>query len=190
MPSSYMTSSVEGWMVSPRKSRRKSACFSSTTTSTPARASRKPEHHAGGAAAGDGAASCVIGLHRPPWLLDSSPVSALHPSAACGDGTGHWKRGASAVQRILGVPAIGDSAEARLEGHRRAAAGRPGSRRGRAAPSPPRPRRAADHAGDRAENAGLGTWRDRALGRRLGEQAAIRRARIAGGVASRRRGRW
>ena len=32
--------SVEGWMVSPRKSRRKSACFSSTTTSTPARASR------------------------------------------------------------------------------------------------------------------------------------------------------
>src|SRR5260370_25718925 len=37
-----MTSSVEGWMVSPRKSRRKSACFSSTMTSTPARASRKP----------------------------------------------------------------------------------------------------------------------------------------------------
>ena len=27
-----MTSSVEGWSVSPRKSRRKSACFSSTTT--------------------------------------------------------------------------------------------------------------------------------------------------------------
>jgi hypothetical protein len=32
--------SVDGWMVSPRKSRRKSACFSSTMTSTPARASR------------------------------------------------------------------------------------------------------------------------------------------------------
>src|SRR5271168_3917437 len=29
-------------MVSPRKSRKKSPCFSSTTTSTPARASRKP----------------------------------------------------------------------------------------------------------------------------------------------------
>src|SRR5215467_13178040 len=29
-------------MVSPRKSRKKSACFSSTITSTPARASRKP----------------------------------------------------------------------------------------------------------------------------------------------------
>ena len=28
--------------MSPRKSRRKSACFSSTTTSTPARAKRKP----------------------------------------------------------------------------------------------------------------------------------------------------
>src|SRR5580692_10948223 len=30
-------------MVSPRKSRRKSECFSSTTTSMPARASRKPQ---------------------------------------------------------------------------------------------------------------------------------------------------
>src|SRR4029079_13077413 len=33
---------VEGCTVSPRKSRRKSACFSSTTASTPARASRTP----------------------------------------------------------------------------------------------------------------------------------------------------
>src|SRR5574340_1265836 len=37
-----MTSSVEGWMVSPRKSRRKSACFSSTNTSTAARAKSRP----------------------------------------------------------------------------------------------------------------------------------------------------
>src|ERR1700741_3907 len=37
-----MISRVEGWIVSPRKSRRKSACFSSTTTDTPARASRNP----------------------------------------------------------------------------------------------------------------------------------------------------
>src|SRR4051794_33499826 len=37
-----MISSVEGWIVSPRKSRKKSACFSRTTTSTPARASRNP----------------------------------------------------------------------------------------------------------------------------------------------------
>src|SRR3990172_2676240 len=42
IPSSCITSSVEGWMVSPRKSRRKSACFSRTRTSTPARASRSP----------------------------------------------------------------------------------------------------------------------------------------------------
>src|SRR6185436_13268757 len=41
-PSSCITSSVEGWTVSPRKSRRKSACFSSTTTETPARARRTP----------------------------------------------------------------------------------------------------------------------------------------------------
>src|SRR5215472_16841642 len=37
-----MVSRVEGWTVSPRKSRKKSACFSRTSTSTPARASRKP----------------------------------------------------------------------------------------------------------------------------------------------------
>src|SRR5437867_7482577 len=41
-PSSCMTSSVEGWIVSPRKSRRKSACFSRTSTSTPARANSSP----------------------------------------------------------------------------------------------------------------------------------------------------
>src|SRR5690348_15818291 len=41
-PNSYINSRVEGWMVSPRKSRRKSACFSRTQTSTPARARRKP----------------------------------------------------------------------------------------------------------------------------------------------------
>ena len=33
---------VEGWIVSPRKSRRKSACLSSTTVLTPARANRNP----------------------------------------------------------------------------------------------------------------------------------------------------
>src|SRR5207249_3027572 len=41
-PSSCMTSSVEGWIVSPRKSRRKSACFSRTSTSTPVRANSSP----------------------------------------------------------------------------------------------------------------------------------------------------
>src|SRR5215469_12343365 len=37
-----MSSRVDGCTVSPRKSRRKSACFSRTTTRTPARARRKP----------------------------------------------------------------------------------------------------------------------------------------------------
>src|SRR6185437_2189247 len=41
-PSSDMSSSVEGCTVSPRKSRRKSACFSSIATRTPARANRSP----------------------------------------------------------------------------------------------------------------------------------------------------
>ena len=39
-PSSCRSSKVDGCTVSPRKSRRKSACFSSTTTDTPARARR------------------------------------------------------------------------------------------------------------------------------------------------------
>src|SRR5437899_12632857 len=37
-----MSSSVEGWIVSPRKSRRKSPCFSRTTVGTPARANSSP----------------------------------------------------------------------------------------------------------------------------------------------------
>src|SRR5579871_4415942 len=37
-----MISRVDGCTVSPRKSRRKSLCFSSTVTGMPARASRKP----------------------------------------------------------------------------------------------------------------------------------------------------
>src|SRR5918994_856601 len=42
IPSSARTRSVAGWIVSPRKSRRKSPCFSRTVTSTPARASSRP----------------------------------------------------------------------------------------------------------------------------------------------------
>src|SRR5919108_282031 len=42
MPSSSMTRIVEACTVSPRKSRRKSWCFSRTTTSMPARARSKP----------------------------------------------------------------------------------------------------------------------------------------------------
>ncbi len=41
-PSSCMIIRVEGCTVSPRKSRRKSACFSKTTVLTPARPSKKP----------------------------------------------------------------------------------------------------------------------------------------------------
>src|SRR4051812_15626224 len=41
-PSSCISSSVDGCTVSPRKSRRKSRCFSSTVTLRPARASSRP----------------------------------------------------------------------------------------------------------------------------------------------------
>ena len=49
-------------MVSPRKSRRKSACFSRTMTSTPCPGEQQAEHHAGGAAAGDAAADLNVTL--------------------------------------------------------------------------------------------------------------------------------
>jgi hypothetical protein len=41
--------------VSPRKSRKKSLCFSTTIVSTPARARSRPQHHSGGSAAHDAA---------------------------------------------------------------------------------------------------------------------------------------
>src|ERR1700704_1854369 len=41
-PNSSITCNVEGCTVSPRKSRKKSACFSSTSVSTPARPNRYP----------------------------------------------------------------------------------------------------------------------------------------------------
>src|SRR5262245_2002459 len=41
-PSSCITSSVDEWMVSPRKSRKKSACFSRTSTCKPVRANNSP----------------------------------------------------------------------------------------------------------------------------------------------------
>ena len=52
-PSSSIRLSVEAWMVSPRKSRRKSACFSSTVTDRPARQQEDGQHHAGRPAADD-----------------------------------------------------------------------------------------------------------------------------------------
>src|SRR5204863_10217113 len=61
-PSSTRIASVEGWIVSPRKSRRKSLCFSRTTTGTPARARRNPARApAGPQPATQQATECAIG---------------------------------------------------------------------------------------------------------------------------------
>ncbi len=49
------TSIVEGWMVSPRKSRRKSPCFSSTVTSDAGAGQQMPQHHSRRPAADDAA---------------------------------------------------------------------------------------------------------------------------------------
>ena len=49
-------------MVSPRKSRKKSLCFSRTVTSWPSRGEEIAEHHAGGASAYDAAGGFGCGL--------------------------------------------------------------------------------------------------------------------------------
>jgi hypothetical protein len=65
-----------GGIVSPRKSRRKSACFSRTTTATPIRASRKPS---------------IIPAGPPPAMQQivfsawGLPWSSFMPSSLCGD---------------------------------------------------------------------------------------------------------
>ena len=77
-PSSYMISRVEGWTVSPRKSRRKSACFSRTRTEIPALSEQKAEHHTGGAAAGDAAANRNLGIHHDLSRLPYPAPGASH----------------------------------------------------------------------------------------------------------------
>ena len=55
MPSSYMISSVEGWMVSPRKSRREIGVLLQHHDIDAGAGQQEAQHHAGRAAAGDGA---------------------------------------------------------------------------------------------------------------------------------------
>ena len=56
-----MSCIVDGWTVSPRKSRKKSACFSMTTTSMPARASKKPS---------------IIPAGPPPAIAQRVPIGS------------------------------------------------------------------------------------------------------------------
>jgi hypothetical protein len=70
-PSSAITSSVEGCTVSPRKSRRKSRCFSSTRVAMPARASRNPTI----TPAGPPPAT----QHRTRFTCPADSVSTLRP---------------------------------------------------------------------------------------------------------------
>src|SRR3712207_4756761 len=82
-PSSSSSCSVEGCTVSPRKSRRKSACFSSTVTSTPARASSRPSTMPAGPppTTRQGVRSSLAGLPRrwPPCRPIPPPRRARAP---------------------------------------------------------------------------------------------------------------
>src|SRR5271166_6082284 len=63
-----MSSKVDGWIVSPRKSRKKSACFSSTTTRTPARASRNPSIIPAGPPPAMQHCVLIVASAMPTWL--------------------------------------------------------------------------------------------------------------------------
>ena len=93
-PSWSRISIVEGWTVSPRKSRKKSACFSRTRTLTPARAKRKP---------------AIIPAGPPPTMITSAFAAMTSP----------WRVAARASNRRLDC-ASGPSGRAALElGHGR-----------------------------------------------------------------------
>ena len=79
-----MTFSVEGWTVSPRKSRRKSACFSSTMDLTPAARQQEAQHHAGRPATHDAA---LGGERRHSSISrNTRPVAVMASSAGTPSG--------------------------------------------------------------------------------------------------------
>ena len=135
-----MISSVEGWIVSPRKSRRKSACFSSTSTGTPARASNSPSIMPAGPPPAmqqrtecslSGIAIPTIGGQRKPTAR--KPVSSTciftRPAPATatlddGSSLAFSSRAASSrgdIVAIGGAVVIGDGRLGRHRAHRRAA---------------------------------------------------------------------
>ena len=84
-PSSCISSSVEGWMVSPRKSRKKSLCFSRTVTGSPERASRRPSITPAG----------------PPPMMHVVCMDSLTIDAVTTPGFGRGVRGRSVDGRRL-----------------------------------------------------------------------------------------
>jgi hypothetical protein len=76
---------VDGWMVSPRKSRKKSACFSRTSVSTPRAGEEQAEHHPSGPTADDAAAArnrfCYL-VHREPSDLDLKEINRHSPDGS------------------------------------------------------------------------------------------------------------
>ena len=111
--------------MSPRKSRKKSACFSRITTRTPARASRV-QHHPGGSAAGDEhwvvivESAIVVGVRRPNMITSSSQISARRaPDAPCPEhglmrpwsamSGGFWKRPSPARTPAISARSLSDA---------------------------------------------------------------------------------
>src|SRR5215472_4947995 len=115
-PMSSSTCSVEGWIVSPRKSRRKSECFSRTLTRTPARASSSPS------------------------IIPAGPPPAMQQAGAAVTG-GRSPAAAPPVDRRASAPMVGSQAR---NGSRPPSTRRPRrtgqrERRARSGPALPRP---------------------------------------------------
>jgi hypothetical protein len=88
-PSSFMISSVDGCTVSPRKSRRKSPCFSRIVTGTPARASSRPATMPAGPPP-----TMMTGVNLSHNNLRSCRAKSRHPSAVA------LRRGASRLRSM------------------------------------------------------------------------------------------
>src|SRR5689334_13375838 len=84
-----MSSRVEGCTTSPRKSRRKSACFSSTVTLTPARASKKPS---------------IMPAGPPPAMQQVVLIEIVTADRSCGRRIGRREQFVPGLGLLVGSP--------------------------------------------------------------------------------------
>src|SRR6266446_5887085 len=104
---------VEGWIVSPRKSRRKSRCFSSTSTATPARANKKPSMiPAGPPPAMQQVTRCGWSVIVPPASLclpkNTAPRGAVKPRRGDENSPGPYNKAPShpPAERVMSLPIV------------------------------------------------------------------------------------
>ena len=100
--------SVDGCTVSPRKSRRKSACFSSTDDANAGAREQQAEHHAGGPAADDHALRCAVAAHARS-LVRAERASKCNSPARTGNSHSDPPRRVRAAACYAFASRIGES---------------------------------------------------------------------------------